>query len=118
MSEQCAGTEGYFRYHVFCCVNERAEGNTRGCCRRKGGLDLRNYMKAQAKRMGLHGVRINSAGCLDRCELGPTLVVYPEGIWYRAETYADIDEILAGHLREGKPVERLILRNEASTATK
>ncbi len=112
MADDGSAESGYFRHHVFCCVNERSEGNSRGCCKRKGGEDLRNYMKSQAKRMGLAGVRINSAGCLDRCELGPTLVVYPEGIWYRAETTADVDEILTAHLRDGKPVERLMLGKE------
>ena len=72
-------------------------------------MGLRNYMKGMAKRMGLEGVRINQSGCLDRCELGPTIVVYPEGIWYRAETKQDIEDILEGHLRDGKPVERLML---------
>lgn len=99
----------YYRHHVFCCVNERPEGNPRGCCARKGAVRLRNYMKGRAKRMGLDDVRINAAGCLDRCELGPTLVVYPEGIWYRAETKEDVEEILAGHIRDGMPVGRLML---------
>lgn len=100
----------YYRHHVFCCINERPEGNPRGCCSRKGAMGLRNYMKGQAQKLGLDDVRINTAGCLDRCELGPTMVVYPEGVWYRAETREDIDEILTGHLREGgKPVKRLML---------
>ena len=99
----------YFRHHVFCCLNERPPNNPQGCCAAKGSAALRNYMKGQAKRMGLNDVRINSAGCLDRCHLGPTLVVYPEGIWYRAETKADIDEILTRHIRDGKPVARLML---------
>ncbi len=73
-------------------------------------MGLRNYMKGQAQKLGLHDVRINTAGCLDRCELGPTMVVYPEGVWYRAETRGDIEEILSSHLREGgKPVKRLML---------
>lgn len=66
-------------------------------------------MKARAKELGLSDTRINSAGCLDRCELGPTLVVYPEGIWYTAHNNADIDEILLVHLIEGGRVERLML---------
>ena len=67
-------------------------------------------MKARAKEFGLKRVRINSAGCLDRCELGPTMVVYPEGVWYAPRTTADIDEILAAHLVAGGRVERLMLR--------
>lgn len=102
----------YFRHHVFCCLNERPPTNPQGCCASKGALGLRNYMKGKAKKMGLDDVRINSAGCLDRCHLGPTLVVYPEGIWYHAETKADIDEILTRHIRDGEPVERLMLGPE------
>jgi (2Fe-2S) ferredoxin len=69
-------------------------------------------MKARAKELGLGNLRINQAGCLDRCELGPVMVIYPEGIWYRAETTADIDEILETHLRRGERVARLLLRPE------
>ena len=101
--------EPYFRLHVFCCTNQRPEKHPRGSCAAKGSVDLRDYMKARAKELGLEGVRINSAGCLDRCELGPTVVVYPAGIWYRCATREDVDEILVRHLVEGRPVERLML---------
>lgn len=67
-------------------------------------------MKALAKEMGLKGVRVNAAGCLDRCELGPTLVIYPEGVWYRYETEADVREILDTHVKGGGRVKRLILK--------
>ena len=70
-------------------------------------------MKARAEELGLAGVRINASGCLDRCELGPMMVVYPEGVWYHYETRADVDEILEGHIVGGRPVERLVLRPEA-----
>ena len=66
-------------------------------------------MKARAKELGLKGVRVNSAGCLDRCEFGPVIVIYPEGVWYRAETREDIDEILSVHLRDKGRVRRLML---------
>ncbi|WP_341705198.1 (2Fe-2S) ferredoxin domain-containing protein [Ferrovibrio sp.] len=102
----------YFAAHVFVCTNERPAGHPRGCCRAKESEKLRNYMKVRAKELGLKGVRINNAGCLDRCELGPTLVVYPDGIWYRAETFADIDEILETHLQQGGRVPRLMLMPE------
>lgn len=102
--------ERYYRCHVFCCTNERPGGHPRGSCKEKGGERLRNYMKARAKELGLADVRINTAGCLDRCELGPTMVIYPEGVWYRAETTQDVDEILETHIKEGGRVRRLILR--------
>lgn len=99
----------YFEHHVFCCVNERPAGHERGCCKEKDAEKLRDYMKARAKELGLNKSRINASGCLDRCELGPVLVVYPEGVWYSAKTRADIDEILHSHLVEGRPVARLML---------
>jgi len=75
----------------------------------KNAERLRNYMKRRAQEMGLADVRINGAGCLDRCELGPCIVIYPEGIWYAPQTEADMDEILTTHLRDGGRVERLML---------
>jgi len=102
----------YYRIHVFCCTNARPKTHPRGSCARKNSLNLRNYMKLKAKEMGLENVRVNTAGCLDRCELGPNLVIYPDGVWYHYETEADIDEILDVHLRKGGRVERLLLKPE------
>lgn len=101
----------FFRVHVFCCTNQRPDGHTRGSCAAKGSVKLRDYMKARAKELGLDDVRINTAGCLDRCEEGPAIVVYPEGIWYSAKTPADIDEILQKHLVEGGRARTLIMSN-------
>ncbi|UEM21009.1 (2Fe-2S) ferredoxin domain-containing protein [Skermanella mucosa] len=96
--------------HVFCCTNLRPEGAKRGSCAAKGSEKLRNYMKARAKELGLEPkVRINSAGCLERCELGPALVIYPEGVWYTFTSQEDIDEILQTHVIDGGRVERLML---------
>ena len=100
----------YYDAHVFCCTNRRAAGHPRGCCAEKGADGLRDYMKARARELGLKNVRINGAGCLDRCELGPTLVIYPEGVWYSCATREDIDEVLQTHLVEGGRVERLMLQ--------
>lgn len=100
----------YYEAHVFCCTNRRPAGHPRGSCADKGSEELRDYMKSQAKALGLKNVRINSAGCLDRCELGPTVVIYPEGVWYSAPTRQDIDEILQTHLVEGGRVDRLMLQ--------
>ena len=105
--------DGFYRSHIFCCTNERPDGHPRGSCSAKDGLRLRNYMKVRAKEMGLDKVRVNAAGCLDRCELGPVMVVYPEAVWYRPETLEDIDEILVSHIRGGNPVERLRLDPDA-----
>jgi (2Fe-2S) ferredoxin len=99
----------YFRAHVFVCCNRRPDGHRRGSCAARGSEDLRDYMKARAKELGLKDVRVNMAGCLDRCEFGPTLVIYPEGVWYSPKTRADVDEILQAHLVEGRRVPHLML---------
>ena len=113
MSEAANGDpQLYYRVHVFCCINERPAGHPRGCCKEKGAERLRNYMKARAKELGLRDVRINASGCLDRCELGPTMVIYPEGVWYSCKTSADIDDVLINHVQHGGRVPRLMLRPE------
>ena len=99
----------YYASHVLCCINVRPDGHPRGCCAAKGSERLRNYMKARAKELCLERVRINSAGCLDRCELGPVMVIYYEGIWYTYRTPEDVDEILNTHLLGGGRVQRLML---------
>jgi len=99
----------YFTTHVFCCTNERAAGHPRGCCKEKGSEALRDYMKKKAKALGIKDIRINAAGCLDRCELGPALVIYPEGVWYSVRSEADIDRVLETHLMQGGRVTDLML---------
>lgn len=106
-------TDLYYRTHIFCCTNQRAPGHARGCCADKGAEQLRNYMKRRAKEMRLDDTRVNNAGCLDRCEHGPCIVIYPEGIWYSPKSEADIDEILVSHVQNGVPVPRLLLLSMA-----
>ena len=67
-------------------------------------------MKERAKQLGIEATRVNTAGCLDQCEHGPVIVVYPEGVWYSAHSEADIEEILKEHLQNGRPVERLLIQ--------
>ena len=93
----------YFYVHVFCCINERAAGHPRGSCSLRGSIALQEYMKARAKDLKSNiRLRINKSGCLDRCELGPVMVIYPEGIWYHYDDENDIDEILESHIAEWK----------------
>ncbi|MDX2113654.1 MAG: (2Fe-2S) ferredoxin domain-containing protein [Alphaproteobacteria bacterium] len=99
----------FFERHIFCCTNRREPGHKRGCCADKNADELRDYMKTKAKEAGIRKTRVNSAGCLDRCELGPCMVIYPEGVWYRCQTKEDVDEVIREHLGQGKPVERLRL---------
>ena len=97
----------FYRHHVFFCTNEREDGY---CCQDHDARAMRDYAKRRIKELGLAGqgrIRINLAGCMDRCSEGPVLVVYPEGVWYTYETRDDIDEIIERHLRQGEVVERL-----------
>jgi (2Fe-2S) ferredoxin len=97
-----------FAYHVFVCTNERPAGDPRGCCKSRGSAEVAEKLKAECHKRGLKGkVRVNKAGCLDACEKGVSIVVYPEGTWYGHVTEKDVDEIIEQHLVGGKPVERL-----------
>ena len=103
----------YYQIHAFVCTNRRDESDPRGSCAARGSEELRDYLKKQAKMAGLiKGVRINGAGCLDRCDLGPVMVIYPEGVWYAMDSKEDIDEIIETHLVKGGRVERLLLQPE------
>jgi (2Fe-2S) ferredoxin len=98
-----------FESHIFCCTNRREPGHKRGCCAEKDADALREYMKKKIKELNLPKTRVNNAGCLDRCELGPCMVIYPAGVWYSCKTRDDVDEIISEHLQGGKIVERLKL---------
>lgn len=98
----------YYTRHVFFCCNQRDGG--RECCNDKGATELRDYCKSRVRALNLAGpgaVRVNMAGCLDRCQEGPVAVVYPEGVWYRYTDRKDIDDIVEQHLTKGEVVERL-----------
>jgi (2Fe-2S) ferredoxin len=99
----------YYERHIFFCCNQR-EGNERPSCNAKGASEMRDYAKKRVKELGLAGEgkqRVNMAGCLDRCEEGPCVVVYPEAVWYTYVDRSDIDEIIEQHLQHGRVVERL-----------
>lgn len=99
----------FYDVHVFCCVHQRPEGHRRGCCADKGARQLCDLMCRLGMVGGMRRLRVNHAGCMNMCEHGPTMVIYPEGIWYRYETAADIQTILHEHVRHGRLVERLRL---------
>ena len=99
----------FFDAHLFVCTNRRSDGHRRGSCAARGSETLRDYMKARAKELGIPNLRVNSAGCLDRCELGPCLVIYPEGVWYRIGSTADVDAVLQVHVVEGGRATALML---------
>jgi len=98
----------YFKHHVFFCCNQRGEGEV--SCNNSGATAMQTYAKSRISALGLKGkgnIRINKAGCLDRCDDGPVLVVYPDGVWYTYVDESDIDEIISEHLQHGRVVERL-----------
>jgi (2Fe-2S) ferredoxin len=98
----------YYKHHVFFCMNQRAPGET--CCNNHHASEMQAYAKDRIGQLGLKGkgnIRINKAGCLDRCDDGPVLVVYPDETWYTYVDKADIDEIIDEHLVHGRVVERL-----------
>lgn len=100
----------FYKYHVFLCTNERKDDCQ--SCAQYGAVSARKYLKAACKAQGIHGpgkVRINNAGCLDRCELGPVLVIYPGETWYTYVDEEDLDEILQQHLVAGNKVDRLLV---------
>ena len=102
-----------FEKHIFVCGNQRPPGSSRGCCDPEGKAALQKLFKDKLKERGLKGkVRANQSGCLDQCEHGPTVVVYPEGVWYGHVTASDVEEIVESHIIGGKPVERLVLAEE------
>ncbi len=106
-----------YRRHVFVCINERAPDNPRGCCKGKGAVEVRALLKSELAKRGLKPyVRANNAGCLDQCEYGVTLVVYPEQVWYGGVTAADVNEIIERHLIKGEYVERLMIENQPHLA--
>ena len=99
-----------FERHVFICINERAASHPRGCCYGKDSLAVAEAFKAALAARGLTGrVRANKARCLDQCEHGPTVVVYPEQVWYGFVRPEDVEEIVDQHIVGNEPVQRLIL---------
>ncbi len=100
----------YFQHHVFFCTNQREKGEM--CCNNQNAQAMRDYCKDRVKSVGeaiAAQVRVNSAGCLARCDRGPVIVVYPEAVWYTYVDQEDIDEIVDSHLVAGRVVERLLI---------
>ncbi len=101
--------------HIFICTNQRAAGAARRSCGEAHGLELVDAFKKKLKEKNLNiRIRAQKAGCLDICDFGPTLVVYPEGVFYVGVTVNDVDEIISEHIENNRPVERLRLRKKSS----
>ena len=102
-------SKSYYERHIFFCLNQRDNGEA--CCAEHHAQEAYDHCKAQVKSQGLSGpgkVRVNKAGCMDRCSAGPVAVVYPEAVWYSYVDLQDIDEIIESHLKNGRIVERLL----------
>ena len=98
-----------FQRHIFVCTNQREPGSARGCCDQAGQAELQKAFKRKLAELGLKGkVRANKSGCLDQCEHGPNVVVYPEAVWYGGVHLEDVEEIVQSHILGGVPVARLI----------
>jgi (2Fe-2S) ferredoxin len=101
-----------YEKHIFICENKRPPDDPRGCCLDKGSAAIREKFKQRVKELGLKTtVRANSAGCLDACEFGPGIVVYPEQVWYGGVTIDDVEEIIQSHIINNIPVERLKIKH-------
>ena len=109
-----------FEKHIFVCTNQRPEGHPRGCCNPAGDGELQRLFKAKLAQRGIAGttVRANKSGCLEQCEHGPTVVVYPDAVWYGQVTHADVDEIIESHIVGNQIVERLVIADECLNAAR
>ena len=100
----------YYTKHVLLCTNKKDQGKK--CCAHSGGEDFFHYMKSKLINLGIHGpgkIRISKSGCLGRCNSGPCIVIYPEGVWYSYTSFVDIDKIIDNHLLANVPVKDLMI---------
>ncbi len=108
-----------YERHLFICCNQRPGDHPRGSCDPDADDGLQKAFKKALAERGLNRrVRANKSGCLDQCEHGPTVVVYPDGVWYGFVDQADIGEIIDSHIVGGVPLARLRLADACvNTAT-
>ena len=101
---------GKYQRHIFICMNERPDDDPRGCCAARGAAVIRETFKSELAKRGWKGkVRANQAGCLDACAFGPSVVIYPEGVWYRLKSREDAMAVIEQHIERGEIVERLLI---------
>jgi len=102
-----------YKYHIFCCQNQREPDNPRGSCRNRGSRAILDFFKKIVREQGLKKeVRVTRSGCLGACIHGPSVVIYPEGTWYTVATVADAEEIFRRHVIGGEPVKELFMRDQ------
>ena len=101
-----------YQRHVFVCINERPPQHPKECCFLKGSAEIRELLKSELKKRGLaRVVRANTAGCLDACQHGPNMVIYPEGIWYGGVKKEDVAEIIERTILRGEVIQRLLIKD-------
>ena len=106
-----------FKRHIFVCTNQRSPDDPRGSCSQRGSEALHAHFKQESKRLNLKGVvRANKAGCLDHCAEGPSVVIYPEGVWDQVKSESDVTEIMERHVLKGEVVTRLIMPDHPAPA--
>lgn len=100
-----------YKYHIFCCINERSSDNPKGSCKAKNSTEILDYLKGTLYEMGLKKeVRVTATKCLGVCSQGPSVLIYPEGIWYTVPTVKDAREIIEKHILKGELVEKLQMK--------
>jgi len=111
MSEHVDASElpQVYKRHIFACHTQRPPMHPRGSCGAAGAMPLWERLGRRIEQNGDPSIGFTAAGCLGFCSAGPLMVVYPEGVWYRPRTDADIDEIFETHVKGGKLVERLVV---------
>ncbi len=101
-----------FQRHIFVCINERPPEHPKGCCLLKGSSEVRSAFKVELKKRGLSAlVRANNAGCLDACEHGVSIVIYPDGVWYGGVAKEDVPEIIDRTILRGEVIQRLLIND-------
>lgn len=96
------------KYHIFVCTSSRATGQQKGYCHTKGGVDLVMKFMEEIEERELGGeVFVNNTGCFGICEQGPIVLIYPDNVWYKAVTLADVETIMDEHIEGGRPVAAL-----------
>jgi (2Fe-2S) ferredoxin len=102
-----------FDKHIFICENKRTDEHPKGCCYNKGAAEFKEHLKKRLKELGLSPIiRANTSGCLDACEFGPVMVIYPEQTWYGVKSLSDVEEIIESDIMNNRIVDRLTIKDK------
>ena len=107
-----------FEKHILICINQRPPKSPKGCCGDDGLAVRVAFVQELAKRGLINKVRANKTGCLDTCSMGPSVVIYPAGIWYKGVTPDDVPEIVETSIVGDEIVTRLQMSDTEFLARK